>query len=238
LLSVAALGALGIVACAAVAQFYVLGNPETSAGIDPRTIALTFTKDQWIVMGLAWLISAILVAIALAASVVVAANPTHASPRSALAGISAHAMQIFWLQIVVAALALAYSPFVVFLLWALTAFAVPVALCEKLSPSDAMDRAWSLSLGARPRILALEFLALLPPLAVAAAMVAFAFFWLANQSVFDFPLWARAVSGVVALTLLILAFQSSFVVLTRLYLSLATQSEVTLHARAASSVNS
>jgi sterol desaturase/sphingolipid hydroxylase (fatty acid hydroxylase superfamily) len=186
-------------------------------------------------MGAAGVI-AVMITLALCCAASIHAAAGARSFGEAFGRIRSGPMQIFWLQCVIYALALKFSPVAGLVLFFLIAFVVPVGLCEDLGPNAAADRAWVLSSGYRIRILVVEVGAILVSLAL---MVVIGTLFLQANSPFVFlaPLFRAAISWIL-MAFLIAPFQFLFVSLTRLHQALIAGSEPVLHARAASNVKS
>lgn len=209
----------------------LVGFSVEGTNLDPKVFRGTLTGQQWTI-GAAGLVAIMIVnSLGFAASVHAAAGAR--SIGEAFSRIRSGPMQIFWLQCVIYALALRYSPLAAPLLFLLIGFAVPVALLEDLGPNVAADRAWALSEGHRGRILLLEIGLIVSSFALMGA-VEWAFLRATSPFIFTPPVVRAAISWIL-MAFLIAPFQFLFVALTRLYQALAVP---VLHARAASNVNS
>jgi hypothetical protein len=218
----------------------LLGFAGNGAEIDPTTVQFSLSSNQWLMVAFGAFITAIVLSLSMAASVHATANHATANNgvggiRAAFASIRSKSMQIFWLQCVVYALALRFSPWAALLFWLLVALAVPVALCEDLGPSDAMDRAWSLSRGHRAKIIGLEILLLIP---VAAGVVLIGVLARPDGPIYYLSPVIRTASSWIMAMIILAPIQFMFVVMTRVYQALAGDPGASLHVRAASNVNS
>lgn len=225
-----AIAAVSIAFYSAIAGFSFQG-----ATMDGKTFLVNMDRLQLTLAGVCVFFCAIVTALAMAASVHTAAGAS--SLRAAFSSITAKSMQIFWLQCVVYALALRFSPWAGLLLWLGVGFATVVALREDLGPNDAADRAWTISGGHRLPILILQSaLTLLPALVLAA--IGFTFLLPVSPLGFDsVPPVVRAAISWILLALVLAPVQFTFVVLTAIYRQL-TPAQPVLHARAASNVRS
>ena len=212
----------------------LLGFAGSGAEIDPTTVQFSLSSSQWLMVAFGAFITAIVLSLSLAASVHVTARNAAGGIRAAVASIRSKPMQIFWLQCVVYALALRFSPWTALLFWLLIALAVPVALCEDLGPSDAMDRAWSLSRGHRAKIIVLEILLLIP---VAAGVIVVGVLARPDGLIYYLSPTIRTASSWIVAMIMIAPIQFMFVVMTRAYQLLAGDPGSALHVQAASSVN-
>lgn len=212
----------------------ILGFSATGSEIDPTMFQFSIRPWQWVFVGAAVLAMAVTTSLSMAASVHATLLRGAGGIRAAFAAINAKSMQIFWLQCVIYALALRFSPWTVLLFWLLAAFAIPVALGENLGPSDAMDRAWSLSRRHRLTILGIELLLLIPPVL---ATILGGLVGGPGGPLYTVSPVIRAASSWLMTLLLLAPIQFMFVAVTWIYEVLASEPESSLHARAASNVN-
>ncbi len=229
------LPAVTIAAASIAAISLILGFSVNGSEMDPNALQLSLTPSQWLVVGVGVLAGAIALSLGMAASVHATANRGTGGVLPAFARIGSKSMQIFWMQCVIYALALRFSPWTVLLFWLVVASVVPVALCEDLGPSDAMDRAWSLSRGHRFAILATEIVLLVPPVL---AILLYAILARPDGPLYQVSPLIRAGSSWLMMLVLLAPVQFMFVAMTRVYQALASEQESVVHARAASNVNS
>jgi hypothetical protein len=206
--------------------------------MDPTTLAVTLNRDQWVMITAGGFGMAIVSSLAMAASIHVACERERIGVRRAFGMVTAKSMQIFWLQCVIYALAVRFSPFAAPLLWFSLAFGIGVGVREDLGPSDAMERAWSLTQGSRLKVLVLEVLLLVPFIALIAGI---SYLFLIPGPWFNLnkvePQTRQLFSGPI-MALLLIPIQFMFVALARGYAMLKQAEEPALHAKAASSVSS
>jgi hypothetical protein len=214
-----------------VAGASVMGVAESGEMIDPANYTYNVTGARWFVDAIGILLMGVVIAFAMAASIHAARSSL--SFADAYRAITAQSMQIFWLQLVIAALAMQYAPYAVVLLWALTAFVVPAALHENLGPNAATDRAWDASAGRRLYVLFIEFAALIP---TAAALYALGYAFLVPNrylNLNNIPVPARIASSWLIFSVLMVPLQYAFLVLSQAY---ANATKPHLHAKAATNV--
>lgn len=212
----------------------ILGFSANGSEIDPTMFQFSISPWQWIFVGAAVLAMAVTTSLSMAATVHATIQRGSAGIFGAFAAIDAKPMQIFWLQCVIYALALRFSPWTVLLFWLLVAFAIPAALRENMGPSDAMERAWSLSRGHRLAILGIELLLLVPPFL---ATILGGLLGGPDGVLYAVSPIIRAASSWLMILLLLAPIQFMFVAITWIYQKLASEPESTLHTRAASNVN-
>lgn len=212
----------------------ILGFSTSGSAIDPTVFQFSISRSQWLFVGAGVLAMAVVFSLSMAGSVHATLQRGNAGIRIAFRAIRAKSMQIFWLQCVIYALALRFSPWTVLLFWLLAAFAIPAALRENLGPGDAMDRAWEVSRGRRLSILVVELVLLVPP--VAATLLGG---WLEGPGgpISQLSPVLRAASSWLAMLVLLAPLQFMFVALAWIYQALAAGPEAPLHARGASNVS-
>ena len=216
----------------------LLGFSSTASDVDPSALSVTISRQQWVALAAEGFVMAIVMALSMGATVHAAGGAERIGVRRAFGMNTAKSLQIFWLQTVVYAIAMRFSPLAAPLLWFLVAFGTAVALREDLGPSDAMDRAWALTEKNRLRVLALEVLGLAPLLG-AVTMVAYLFLipgpWF-NLNRID-PYIRLAISPLI-MGFLMIPVQFMWVAFSRGYEMLKQAERPVLHAKAASSVSS
>lgn len=212
----------------------ILGFSQFGSQVDPTTFQFTLSSSQWVIFASGAFVIAIVLSLSMATTVHATIREGAGGIRGAFTSLRSKPLQIFWLQCVIYALALRFSPWAALLFWLLTALAVPAALCEDLGPSDAIDRAWSLSRGRRLRIFGLEALLLIPAVA---AFVVIGVLARPNGPIYQLsPAIRTAFSWVMAMIMLA-PIQFMFVAITRVYQALASPPGSSLHARDNSDVN-
>jgi hypothetical protein len=213
-----------------------IGFAPAGTEIDPTTFSFALTRSQQVVGVATTALLAILICFGMAASIHAAAGAD--TVRTAFSRVTAQSIQIFWLQLVIYALAIRFSPYAALLLWVLVAFAVPVAILENLGPSAATDRAAELSRGHRLMLAVIELVVLLPLLATIALMVLALLVPETGINLNVLPVAGRVGISWLVLALIAVPVQFVFVALTQAYLKLSqAATEPVLHAKAATSVN-
>jgi hypothetical protein len=234
-LATALIAAVAGAAIFVAVSWKILGFAADGAALDPTTFGITLNRDQWVLITAGGFAMGVVASLAMAASIHLACEPI--SVRRALSKVTAKSMQIFWLQCVIYAVAVRFSPIAVPLLWFSVAFGVGVAVREDLGPSDAMDRAWVLSAGSRIKILVLELL-LVVPLFLFSLGIAYLFLipgpWFNLNSIAP---QVRQFFSVPITLLFLIPVQFTFVTLARAYEMLRqAEQETALHAEGASGV--
>lgn len=215
----------------------IMGLASEHSYVDLSTVTITLTDIQRAGMAMGGFVNAVVLSLALAATIHAAAGAERVPAWQAFARLRGRGLQLFWLQCVVLALTLRFAPWAGLLMWVLIGCGNAVAILENLGPSDAMDRAWALSKGNRLRLLSLEILMLAPLVAVLFA-VGYLFLvpgrsWNLNA----ISPWIRLVTTPLLAGTLLAPIQLLFVVRTRAYEHLRRDREPRhLHAQAASSV--
>lgn len=221
-----------------VASIQLLGFSAEASGLDPTTLMVSMTPPQWALVSGAGILIAVTLALGMAATVHAACSAERVGIRQAFGMNTAKSLQIFWLQTVIYALALRFSPLAAPLLWILVAFGSVVVLREDLGPSEGMDRAWELTEGSRLKVLAVELLALIP-VVMCCALVAVLFMipgpWFNLNKI---PPYARLGLAPVITGFLLVPVQFMFVLFGRGYEMLKQAEQPALHAKAASGVSS
>ncbi len=220
------------------AAILLIGFSPEASGLDPNTLTVTITPQQWVLVSAAGILIAIVLALGMSATVHAASAGRRVGAREAFGMNTAKSLQIFWLQTAIYAVALRLSPLAAPLLWFSVAFGSVVALREDLGPSEGMDRAWALTEGNRLKVLAVELLVLIP-VVVACVLVAVAFLvpgpWFNLNKISPYIRLGLAplITG-----WMLVPMQFMFVVFGRAYEMLKQAEQPALHARAASSVSS
>lgn len=212
----------------------ILGFSQFGSQVDPTTFQFTLSSSQWVIFAMGAFVAVIVLSLSMATTVYATAREGVGGVRGAFASLRSKPLQIFWLQCVIYALALRFSPWAALLFWLLVALAVPAALCENLGPNEAIDRAWSLGRGRRLRIFGLEILLLIPAVA---AFVLIGVLARPNGPIYQLSPAIRTACSWVMAMMMLAPIQFMFVAITRTYQSLATQPGSSLHAPAGSDVN-
>jgi hypothetical protein len=214
--------------------FTAVGFSRETRYIDISTTAITLTDGQRAGLALGGFFVAVVLSLAMAATVQAVAAPERISARHAFGALGARGLQIFWLQWVVIAIALRLAPWAALLMWVLVGFGSVVAVRENAGPNDAMELAWVYARGNRLRLLLLEILLLAPFLAV---LTGVAFLFLIPGPWFnlnDVAPWIRVAISPLLTGWMLAPVQFLYVARTLAYESLRAQPP--LHARAAAGV--